>query len=58
MLIEGDRKGWDIPLWHEEFRAIFDSVLNSENKEAVALANTLINQLGARGFRAYRDLLR
>lgn len=58
MLAHSDQETHEISYKKEEYRQIIKKVKETENIEAIGLANTLINYLGSRGFtQEFRDLL-
>ena len=57
MMVEGDKKGWNIPSWKDGARKILSIALKSEDESARSSAFDLINRLGARGHLEFRDLL-
>jgi hypothetical protein len=57
MMIEGDKKGWDIPGWEKELRHILGVAINSPILETRKTAIAIINRLGERGYLNFRGLL-
>ena len=56
-IVRGDKEGWGILGWREEARDILEKALTSSNAEAVRKAEEIINELLAKGFLEFRDLL-
>lgn len=56
LMAEGDLQGWRIYHWQEQAKNLLSIVLQkSEDREQAA---SLVNYLGSRGFREFRDLLK
>lgn len=56
-MIRGDKEGWRILGWQEEARKVLKTILASPDQEAIKRAKELINELLAKGFLEFRDLL-
>jgi hypothetical protein len=56
-IIEIDSQGWCIELQHENIRKILKTAQQSGDEKARQEADLLINQLGARGYLQFRDML-
>lgn len=57
LIIEGDKKGWDICGWSDEAKIILTTALQSSNDEAKQTAEALIHRLDERGYWNFRELL-
>lgn len=57
-LIEGDQKGWGIHTYRDDAKLILRYALASSDENARSASTQLINQLGARGYLDFGDLLR
>lgn len=57
LIVEGDTEGWPIRASLEEVRAILGGALQGRDHAARQLAESLVNELGARGFWELGDLL-
>lgn len=57
MMIEGDKRGWDIPGWEKELRLILGVAMVSHISEVRVTASSIINRLGERGYLNFRSLL-
>jgi hypothetical protein len=58
LMIRGDTEGWTVLGWRDEIRAVLTTVLGQEDAAAIKVAEDVIHDLGARGYRDFRDLLR
>jgi hypothetical protein len=58
LMIRGDTEGWTALGWHDELTNVLSTVLTGGDQEVRATAVDLVHELGARGHRQYRELLR
>lgn len=57
LLVHADLKEWSIYSWREEAGKILAIILGAFDRDAVSAAETLVHELGSRGYREFRSLL-
>ena len=57
LIVQADKEGWTIYGWREHARAILAIALQSTDSTTRQAATALVNRLGERGYRDFRDLL-
>jgi hypothetical protein len=58
LLVGTDREGWGLLVWEDRLGGILESLLASPDDTARQVATDTVHQLGARGYRNYRRLLK
>ena len=57
LMVQGAQEDWRVPYWSEPAKSLLSTALRSGNEEATRDARVLINQLAARGYLDFNQLL-